>query len=184
MRAVVDHRGQIALNPVEHILADNGERDARRSEILLRAAVDHGVLAHVARTAQDVGTHVGDHGHRRIEVGRVLRTVDRVVGRDVQVVQIGGDVEAFGDVGEIPVLGRGDDFGPAVTLGLLDRLLRPDAGIDVSRLGIEEIGGHLEEVGAGAAADEDDLVVIGNIEQFAQQRIRLSHHLVELLRAV
>jgi hypothetical protein len=33
-------------------------------------------------------------------------------------------------------------------------------------------------------ADEDDLVVIGNIEQFAQQRIRLSHHLVELLRAV
>ena len=59
-----------------------------------------------------------------------------------------------------------------------------EAGIDVSRLGVEEIGGHLEEVGAGAAADEDDLVVIGNIEQFAQQRIRLSHHLVELLRAV
>ena len=102
----------------------------------------------------------------------------------MQVVQIGGDVEAFGDVGEIPVLGRGDDFGPAVTLGLLNRLLRPDAGIDVPRLGVEEIGGHLEEVGAGAAADEDDLVVIGNIEQFAQQRIRLSHHLVELLRAV
>ena len=184
MGAERNHRRQVAHDLVEHILADDGERNARRGEVLLRAAVDHGVLGHVDRTRKDVRRHVGDQGNGRNEVLVVLGAVDRIVGGDMHVIQIGGNGETLGNVGEIAVFGRRQQFHFAVTLGLLDRLLRPDAGIDVTCFLTEEVGGPLVKEGAGAAADIENLVVLRNVEHLAEKRVGFGHHVVEILGAV
>ena len=53
----------------------------------------------------------------------VLGAVDRIVGGDMHIVQVGGDRETLGDVGEIAVFGRSEQLDLAVTLGFLDGLL-------------------------------------------------------------
>ena len=42
----------------------------------------------------------------------------------------------------------------------------------------------MEELGAGAAAQEEDFVVFGYVEQFAEQLVGRIHYLVEVFRAV
>jgi len=74
-----------------------------------------------------------------------LGAVDGIVGGDVEIVEVGRDGEAFGNVGEIAVLGRSDDLDLAVTPGLLDGFLGPDARIDIAGLLAEEVGGDLVE---------------------------------------
>ena len=51
-----------------------------------------------------VRTHVGDKRYRRIDVGLVLRAVNRVVGADIEVVQIRRNLESFRNVREVLVL--------------------------------------------------------------------------------
>ena len=184
MGAERNHRRQVAHDAVEHVLADDGEGDTGRSQVLLRTAVDHGVFRNIDRTRQDVGRHVGDQGHRRVDILVVFGTVDRIVRGDVQVVQILGNGETLRDVGEVAVLGRSQNLHFAVTLGLLDGLLRPYARIHVAGLLAEEVGSHLIEEGARTAADVEDLVVVGNREQLAEKTVGLLHHGIEILRAV
>ena len=114
----------------------------------------------------------------------VLRTVDRVVRRNVQVVQIRGNGETLRNVGEVAVLGRSHHLDLAVAFGLLDGFLGPYARIHVTRLPAEEVGRHLVEEGAGAAPQIDDPVVVGNGQQFAEEPVGLLHHGIELLRTM
>ncbi len=178
------HRRQVADDAVEHVLTDDGEDRARRRQILLGAAVDHRVFRYVDRTRQDVRRHVGNQRYRRIDVLVVLRAVDRIVGGDVQVIEILGNREPFGYIGEVAVLRGGQHLDLAVTLRLLDRLLRPYARIDVTGLPTEEVGSHLVKHRAGAAAHVEDLIVVGHMQQLAEQRVGFGHHRVEILRAV
>ena len=89
----------------------------------------------------------------------------------MEIVEVGRDGEAFGNVGEIAVLGRRDDLDLAVTPGLLDGFLGPDARIDIAGLLAEEVGGDLVEKGAGAAAQVENLVVVGDGEQLAEELV-------------
>ena len=184
MGAERHHRRQVADDAVEHVLADDGEGHAGRGEVLLRTAVNHRVLRDVHRTREDIRRHVGDQRHGRVDVLVVLRTVDRIVRRDMQVVQIGRDGKALRDIGEVPVLGGSHDLHFTVTLGLLDRLLRPDTRVHIAGLLAEEVRGNLVEERAGTAAQVDDLVVVGNRQQFAKQAVSLLHHRIEILRTM
>ena len=184
MRIHVDHRGQGTHYALEHVVADDDEGDAGGGEVLLCAAVDHGVLRDVDGTAQDVGAHVGDQGHGRVKVGLVFGTVDGVVAADIEVVDIRRYVKALGDVCEVAILRRSYDLHLAVILCLLDGLLAPYAGIDISGLGLEEIGRDVEELGAGAAADKIYAVVVGDVEQLLEQALGLLQYALELLCAV
>ena len=114
----------------------------------------------------------------------VLRAVDGVVRGDVEVVQVTRNGESLGNIGEVAVLRRGENLHLAVALRLLDGLLRPDARVDVAGLLAQEVGGNLIEHRAGTAADVENLVVVRNVEQFAEERIGLRHHSVEILRTV
>lgn len=184
MGAERNHRRQVAHDTVEHVLADDGERHAGRGEVLLRTAVNHGVFRNVDRAGKDVRRHVGDQGHGRSEVFVVLGAVDRIVGGDMHIVQIGRDRETLGDVGEIAVFGRSEQLDLAVTLSFLDGLLGPDTGIHIACLPAQEVGGHFVEERAGTAADIEDLVVVGDAEQLTEERVGLGHHVLEILRPV
>ena len=184
MGAERHHRRQVADDLIEHVLADDAESHARRRQVLLRAAVDHGVFRNIDRTGEDVRRHVGDQGHGRHEVLVVLRTVDRIVGGDMHIIQVGRNGESLRDVGEVPVLGRSQHLDLAVTLGLLDGLLRPHARIHITGFLAQEIRGDFIKIGTCTAAQIDDLVVVRNMEQLPEKLVGFLHHGVEILRPV
>ena len=102
----------------------------------------------------------------------------------MEIIEVGGNGETLRNVSEIAVLGRSNDLDLAVTLGLLDSLLGPDAGIDVTGLATEEVGGDLVEEGAGTAAEVENLVVVGDGKQLAEEPVGLGHDVVEILSTV
>ena len=54
MDPVVEHRRDISRYLAECILADDGKRYSRRTDILLCSSVDEGVFRYIYRTAHDV----------------------------------------------------------------------------------------------------------------------------------
>ena len=171
-------------NAAQGLLADDGEDDAGRPYVLLGAAVDEVVLAHVYRAGHDVGGHVGNQGAGAVHVFLDFRTVDGVVGGDVEVVQIGRNLKALGDIAVVLVLGAGDGIGFADSLGLHQGLVGPDAGIQVGGLLLQVIHGHIKELKGGASAQEHHLVGVRNVQEFFPQGAALVHHGIPLFGAV
>ena len=184
MGAVVEHCRDVAAHAAESVLADDGEDDAGRADVLLRAAVDEVILGNIDRTGHDVGGHVGDERARDVEVLVDLGAVDGVVRGDVEVVEVRGNLESLRDIGVVLVLGAGDGIGVPDALGFLEGLAGPHAGVQVGGLLLQEVHRDIEELEGGAAAEEDDLVRVGNMEEFLPQGAALIHHGVPLLRAV
>ena len=174
----------MAGNLPQCVLADDGEDDAGRAHILLGATVDEGVLAHVNGTGHDVGRHVGDEGAGAVHVLLDLRTIDGIVGGDVQVIEVCGNLKALGNVAVVLVLGAGDGVGIADALGLHESLVGPYAGIQVGGLLLQIVHGHIEELQGGAAAQEYNLVGVRNVEEFLPQGTAFVHDGVPLLGTV
>ncbi|MNF88173.1 hypothetical protein D3C84_706600 [compost metagenome] len=67
-------------------------------------------------------------------------------------------------------LGAGGNVDVAVATGLLDALLRPDAGVDIVGDAVfrQQIERNLGELLAGAALQKQHFIVGGNAEQIAQ----------------
>ena len=184
MGLVVEHRREVAGHLAEDVLADDGEDHAGGAHVLLRAAVDEGVLRNVDRTAHDVGRHVGHEVHRAVHVVFDLRAVDRVVRGDVEVVEVFRDLVALRDVA-VGLVGRGSDADRvADALGFLERLLGPDTRLQVARLVLEEVHRDIEELERCAAAQEDHLVVVGDVEELLPECAALIHGLLPFLRTV
>ena len=93
----------------------------------------------------------------------------------MQVIKVGRDLDALGDVAVVLVLGTGDGIGLAEALGLLEGFVRPDSGIEVSRLLLEEVHRDIEEFEAGAAAEEEHFVPFGNIEELLPESPAFVH---------
>jgi len=90
-----------------------------------------------------------------MQVGRLLRQLPLVLPRD----------------GEIVVaLGAGGHIDVTETLSFLDGLLRPDAGVDIVGHTVfrQKVQRNLGELLAGAALQEQHLVVRRNGQQVAQ----------------
>ena len=86
VHAVVQHRRQRRRRSLDHVVADDHQRDSGRREVLLRSGVNQRVLRDVDRAAEHVGRGVGDqrHGADVRQTGE-LGAEDRVVGRHVHV---------------------------------------------------------------------------------------------------
>ena len=181
---VVEHGGQVARYAAQGLLADNGEDDAGRAHVLLGAAIDKVILAHVYRAGHDVRRHIGNERAGAVHVRLDFRAVNGVVGGDVQVVQVCGDLEALGNIGIVLVLGAGDGIGLANTLGLYEGLVGPYAGVQVGRFLLQVIHGHVQELQRCAAAQEHDLVRVRDVEEFLPQGAALVHYGIPLLGAV
>ena len=182
--AVVEHRGDVAAHAAQGVLPDDGEDDAGRADVLLRATVDEVVLGDVHGTGHDVGGHVRDERARAVDVLVDLGAVDRVVRGDMQIVKVGRDLESLRDIGVVLVLGAGDGVGVADALGLLEGLVGPDARIQVGGLLLQVVHRHIEELQGGAAAQEDDFVGVGDMEKFLPEGAGPVHHGIPLLGAV
>ena len=154
MRAVVEHRGDLAIHLAEDIFLHYHEGYPRRAYILLGTTVDEGVLAHIHRAAHNVATHVSHQRDRAVEILAELRSVDRVIGGNVQVIGIGGDVGYLGVVGEVLVGAAGYHLHFAEELSLLGGLLGPYAGLHVGGLGFHQVVGHHAELRACPTPEE------------------------------
>ena len=200
-RRRVDHRirGRLLLpvkrrrrdrqRAIEEIAADDHERETRRADVLLRAAVDHAVLRDVDDARQDVRRHVGDQRNpARVRRPLVFDAADGLVRADVHVRRIVRELprRLRRHVGEVLVLRRRRDVDRAVLLRFLDRFLRPLAGVDV--VGdfplAKEVHRDDRVLGNRAALQEQHLVVGGDREQRAQVGLRLRGDADELLAAM
>ena len=178
--AVVDHRRQrvhvgAVADVAEDALLDDDEGHASRADVLLGATVDEAVLLHVDGTAHDVGAHVSDEHDGAVHVVLDLSTIDGVVGCDVEVVCIRRDGVTFRDVGVGLVFAAGDDVDLTEQLGFLGGLLGPDASLQIGGLGLHQVGGHGEELGAGTTTEEEDFILLRDVEEVAPQLAGLSH---------
>ena len=113
-----------------------------------------------------------------------LGAVDGVVGGDVEIVRILRDFVALRNVVVGLVGGRSHADGVAQAFGLFEGLLCPDTGLEVSRLGFEQVHRNHQELEGCTAAEEEDLIILGDVEQFAPEGTGLRHDGVPFLGAV
>jgi hypothetical protein len=83
----------------------------------------------------------------------------------MEIVQVGGNLEALGDIAVILILGAGYGVSLAETLGLLEGLMGPYAGIKVCGLLLEEVHCYIEELEACTASEEKDFVSFRDMEE-------------------
>ncbi len=166
---VFEHGGQVRRGPVQEVLADDDHADAGRADVLLGAGVDKAEGVGVEGTAHDVRGHVRDEGDgSRVGKFSPLGPLDGVVGRDVGVGRLGVKGDVLGDVGKVPVLGRGDHVdGFPLDPDFLDGLGGPGSGVDVvGRFARrQEIHGRHAELEGSAALHEEDAVRVAQVEE-------------------
>ena len=102
----------------------------------------------------------------------------------MEIVQILRDLIALRDIVVILVSGAGHGKSLAETLGLLEGFLGPDTGLEITGLVLQEIHGNIKELEAGAAAQEDDLVAFGNVQDLFPERATFVHRFIPALGAV
>ena len=97
--------------------------------------------------------------------------VNGLILADVDVVGVVGNIEigAVGNVAVVLILGGGGHDEFAVLFSLGNGLLGPSAGLDVHGLAVlHQIPCHSGELQGGAALDEQNLVIVGNVHQITQ----------------
>ena len=184
VRAIVEHRGNGAAHLAEQFFFYNHEGNARHREVLLRTAVNQAIFCHVEGTREDVGRHVGHEGHRAIEVAAEFCAVNGIVGRDVEIIRIGGDVVVFGNEGVVSVGGRCHFYHFAEELSLFEGFLGPYAGVEICGFLFEEVEGHHAELRAGTAAEEEHGIAFGYAEEFFEEVLRLVDDSLEFFGTV
>lgn len=176
---VVEHGRTDAAGAAEQVFANDHHHQAGRADVLLRPGIDQAEAGHVERAREDVGGHVGDQRHVAGLGNPVeLEAADGLVGGVVHIGRVLGQrplvLTRNGEV--VVLLGAGRDIHGAIATSLLDGLLRPDTGIDIVGDAIfgQQVQRNLGELLAGAALQEQHLVVRGNVEQVAQVLLGLA----------
>ena len=172
----------------DQILPDDDNRHAGGTHVFLNAAPDQAVLADVAGTGQEHGGLVADQ-HMALGVGQVVigRAVDRLVLADIDIVRVIRNVQigAVRNVGVILIAGGGDNLDLPELLRFLQSLFGPVAGINVAGHAVfHQVHRHHGKLNRAAALDEQHLVVVGNIHQLPQIRLRFLEDLLEHLGAM
>ena len=184
MGAVVQHRGDVAAHLAQGVFPDDGEDNAGGTHILLGATIDEGIFAHIHRTGHDVRRHVRDERNRAVHIFFDLGSVDGIVRGDVEVIHVRRDGISFRDIGIILVFRAGKGIRLTQALGLFEGLVSPHTGIKVGGFVLQEIHGHIEELHGCAAAEEDHLMRVGDVQQLFPQGTAFIHHFAPLRAAV
>ena len=188
LRVVDDRRGHVA-RVAEQVFAHDEHGETGRADVLLRAAVDETEFGHVHRLGQEAGGHVGKQRHVA-GVGDVVigRAVNGVVEADVNVIGFGVKILAFqlGDVRERILFGAGDHAHVTVFGRFFVSLGGKLAGENVIGLFVlvHEVQRDAGELRRGAALQEQNLVIVGDVENLAEQRFRFLNDLFKHLGAV
>ena len=110
-----------------------------------------------------------------------FRTVNGIVGRNVEVVYISRHRVVFRDIGKTVFFGRSHFNGLAECLGFFQGLLGPCTGIEIRCFLFEEVIGNHAEFQTGTATEEEYGISVGNVQDFFKKGNRLIHHRLEIL---
>ena len=178
----VEGRRALGRGKVEQVIAHDHERQARRTDVLLRAGEDHAIFRNVDLARQDVRRHVGHDRQIGRHVGRVrvFDAVDGLVGADVQIRGVVAQAPGVArrDTGEVLRLARGRDVHACKARRFLGRLARPGAGVDEVDHRVwaatGQVEGHDGVLPEPPTLLEQDLVIGRHVQQLAQINHRLA----------
>ena len=88
MRLIVQHGRNIAGYLTQSVILHDDECNTGRSQILLRTTIDTDIFGHVDRTGENIRRHIGHHRNVYVQILFQCRTVDCIVGSDVEIVCI------------------------------------------------------------------------------------------------
>ena len=129
MRVVLQHRGDdaVVFDVTDSITAYDDEGNTSRSDVLLSTTIDEVVLRYIDRAGEDVRRHIPYETDLYIGIVAELRTIDRVVGRDVEVVHVIGYFVLFPWLGvpDVVVILRGEGDDLTEGLSFLSSLICP-----------------------------------------------------------
>ena len=186
---VVEHGRGPGDRLADEVLADYDQGQAGGAYVLLGPGIDEPVAGDLDGTREQGGGHVRHQGlvADLRDIGE-LHALDGLVGGVVDEGGIRGQLEVrLGrDPGEAARLGGGGDVHGAIALGLADGLLGPGAGVDVVGpvTAAQQVHRDHGELGRGPALEEQDLVVVGDVEDLAQVGLGLGGDGHEVLAAV
>ena len=184
VRAVVDHRRQRAVNLAQDVFAYNDNGNTGRTYVLLGTTVNQTVFLDIDRTAHEIGRHISHQGYRAVDVFLDFGTVNGVVGRDMEVVGIGRDGPAFGNMVVSSAFRRSNHFNFAEQLGFLHGFVSPNACIQISGFLVEKVERNIAELGAGTATEEKNVVTFRNVVQLFPQSYGFVHNRFPFLGTV
>ena len=150
-------------------MPDDHQAQAARSDVLLRAGVDHAVLAHVHLLGEDHAAGVAHDGSLALRQFHIAGAVDRVVLGDVQVVRVivvldRVHVRHVG-VNVVPAGSHHVHF--AVALAFLRRQMGEVAAVDVVSLFVHhQVQRYSRELLGRAALQEYHVIILADIHQF------------------
>ena len=129
MDIVLQHRGDdaVVFDVTDSITAYDDEGNTSRSDVLLSTTIDEVVLRYIDRAGEDVRRHIPYETDLYIGIVAELRTIDRVVGRDVEVVNVIGYFVLFPWLGvpDVVVILRGEGDDLTEGLSFLSSLVCP-----------------------------------------------------------
>ena len=167
------------------ILADDDNCHARRSHVLLRAAVDNAVLGEINRLGHDVGGHICYHRNLAgLRIVVPLGAEDRVVGADIEVIRLRIEVKLLllRNPSEVIRLRGCSDMDLAVLLCFLIGTACEIAGDRVVRLaGDHQVERDCGELHGCTALHEQDLIVVWNIHNAAECILRTVDDIIVIL---
>ena len=187
--AVFQHRRQLGIGGGQERFLNDHQRDPGRAEVFLRAGVNHAEFADVDRPRQDVARHIGNQRHVT-GFGKFtpLRAKNRVVRGQVHVggVRLQPQVRQGRNAAEFSGFRAGRFVGLAQLLRFIQRFLGPGAGRHIGGLLArrQEVQRNHRKLEAGAALQEQYVIVLGDRHQFAQQGDGLVVHRLILLAAM
>ena len=94
----------------------------------------------------------------------------------MEVVQVRRNFIVLRDIAVVLILRTSKGVCLSYPLSLFESLMRPDSSIKVCSLLLKEIHRHIQELKAGATAEEDHLMSVRNVEQFLPKTSALIHH--------
>ena len=166
----MENFGKLAFG--DQILADGCDHQAGRADVLLDAAVDHGIVVDVHRSGQEIGGDVRDQ-RKALGVGQlvILGTENGVVLADVEILGILRELQiaAVRDIGEVLVFTGGRNANFSELLGFFNGLLGPAAGVDIDTgTALLEVHGDHGEIQMGTAVQEKDLVILRDTDDLSE----------------
>ena len=166
MRLIVQHSRNITGNLTQSIILHDDECDTGRSQILLCTTIDTDIFGHVDGTRENIRRHIGHHRNVYVQIFLQFRTVDCIVGSNMEIVCISRHSIVLRDIGISRFSGRSDFNYFTECLSFFHGFFGPHTRIQVSSFLFKEVEGYHAEFQTGTTAQEQYRISFGNIEQF------------------
>ena len=163
MGLIVQHSRNIAWYLAQSIILHNNESNTGRSQILLCTAVNADIFRNINRTRENIRWHIGNHRNRRVQILMKLRTINCIIGGDMEVIRIGRNSIIFRDIRIRCFRRRCHFYDFAKRFRFLYCFLRPNTGIKISSFLFKEVERHHTEFQAGATTQEQYRIPFRNV---------------------